>query len=442
VAERSAESLQSALKPVPADVIRRFAGGTLILEHERQHYVGLDLLRGVAAYGVILAHLHVAISRGVGFNVEPIITGFLGRAGVEVFFALSGFLIGGILCDLRERTAANYGIFLVRRWMRTLPLYYVAVWFFFAYPDIFEPRTPHKLWQYLTFTQNFTGQRDLTWFNVSWTLAVEEWFYALLTVSVAFATLTLRLKNGFICAVAFLIVLGITIRAASPMWGGLGVIGRLDAIAYGCLLAWLVRHPVIGPRLYGKRALVCVAAVLGIYATWIMERYGVLYWSRFNLVFHYVLWGVTAAGVRDAAAVVVAPDRDDSAVLITLTARELNPRARIVASVREEENAHLLRQGGADSVVVSSGAAGRLLGHAIKSPRIVAVLEDLLSVGEGLDITEREVGEEQSGKRLGSFATDAPIIAVVRGPDVLRFDDPAIGELRRGDKLVCLCTNR
>ena len=122
-----------------------------------------------------------------------------------------------------------------------------------------------------------------------------------------------------------------------------------------------------------------------------------------------------AAGVRDAAAVIVAPDRDDSAVLITLTARELNPGARIVASVREEENAHLLRQGGADSVVVSSGAAGRLLGHAIKSPRIVAVLEDLLSVGQGLDITEREVGDEEAGKRLGSFATDAPIIAVVRG---------------------------
>jgi voltage-gated potassium channel len=88
-----------------------------------------------------------------------------------------------------------------------------------------------------------------------------------------------------------------------------------------------------------------------------------------------------AAGVREAAAVVVAPDRDDSAVLITLTARELNPRARIVASVRETENAHLLEQGGADSVVVSSGAAGRLLGHAVKSPRVVQVLEDLLSVG-------------------------------------------------------------
>jgi voltage-gated potassium channel len=148
-----------------------------------------------------------------------------------------------------------------------------------------------------------------------------------------------------------------------------------------------------------------------------------------------------AAGIRDAAAVVVAPDRDDSAVLITLTARELNPRARIVASVRESENAHLLQQGGADSVVVSSGAAGRLLGHAVKSPRVVQVLEDLLSVGEGLDVTEREVTEEETGLPLGSVPASAPIIAVVRGEEVLRFDDARVGELRHGDRLVCLCSN-
>jgi voltage-gated potassium channel len=148
-----------------------------------------------------------------------------------------------------------------------------------------------------------------------------------------------------------------------------------------------------------------------------------------------------AAGVRDAAAVVVAPDRDDSAVLITLTARELNPRARIVASVRESENAHLLEQGGADSVVVSSGAAGRLLGHAVKSPRVVQVLEDLLSVGEGLDVTEREVTREEVGLPLGSVPASAPILAVVRGEEVMRFDEPRVGELRPGDRLVCLCTN-
>ena len=55
---------------------------------------------------------------------------------------------------------------------------------------------------------------------------------------------------------------------------------------------------------------------------------------------------------------IVAPDRDDTAVLITLTARELNRGATIVAAVRDSENAHLLEQGGADSVIVSSGAAG------------------------------------------------------------------------------------
>jgi voltage-gated potassium channel len=147
-----------------------------------------------------------------------------------------------------------------------------------------------------------------------------------------------------------------------------------------------------------------------------------------------------AAGVHDAAAVVVAPDRDDSAVLITLTARELNPGARIVASVREAENAHLLEQGGADSVVVSSGAAGRLLGHAVRSPRVVQVLEDLLSVGAGLDVIEREVTAEEAGRRLSSIPATQPVIAVARGDEVLRFDDPRASPLQVGDRLVCLCS--
>jgi voltage-gated potassium channel len=148
-----------------------------------------------------------------------------------------------------------------------------------------------------------------------------------------------------------------------------------------------------------------------------------------------------AAGIREAEAVVVAPDRDDTAVLVTLTARELNPSVRIVAAVREAENAHLLRQGGADSVIVSSGAAGRLLGHAVHSPRVVQVLEDLLSLGEGLDVIERAVAPDEIGQPLSSAHADAPVIAVVRGEDVLRFDDRRVGELRPSDRLVCLCSN-
>jgi len=68
------------------------------------------------------------------------------------------------------------------------------------------------------------------------------------------------------------------------------------------------------------------------------------------------------AGAQHAASIIVATSRDDTAVLVTLTARELAPKAKIVASIREAENHHLLRQSGADSVVVSSETAGRLLG--------------------------------------------------------------------------------
>ena len=65
------------------------------------------------------------------------------------------------------------------------------------------------------------------------------------------------------------------------------------------------------------------------------------------------------ASISKSAAVIVAVSRDDSAVLATLTARELAPQATIVVAVREEENVHLLHQSGADSVITSSGAAGR-----------------------------------------------------------------------------------
>ncbi len=145
------------------------------------------------------------------------------------------------------------------------------------------------------------------------------------------------------------------------------------------------------------------------------------------------------AGIEQAKSVVVAPDRDDAAVLITLTARELNPDATIVAAVREEENAHLLRQGGADNVITSSGAAGRLLAMAVRSPTVATVLEDLLVGGEGLDLIEHHV--ERDGLSFADVAGTAPVIAVVRGRDSLRFDDPRAQHLKRGDHLICLCAD-
>ena len=148
------------------------------------------------------------------------------------------------------------------------------------------------------------------------------------------------------------------------------------------------------------------------------------------------------AGVGDAASVIVALQRDDTSVLATLTARELAPEASIAAAVREEGNRHLLAQGGADAVISSSAHAGRLLGFAAKTPSVVSVLEDLLSVGTGLDLVEREVPPDRVDGPLRAVTADAPILAVARGRHVLRFDDPAVERLEAGDRLVCLCSNR
>jgi voltage-gated potassium channel len=146
------------------------------------------------------------------------------------------------------------------------------------------------------------------------------------------------------------------------------------------------------------------------------------------------------AGIETAARVVVAVSRDDAAVLTTLTARELNPNATIVAAVREDENAHLLHESGASSVITSSSAAGRLLGLATTAPHITDVLEDLLSVGSGLDILTRPVTDEEVGPLVDLHSRN-PVLAVARGGELMRFDDPRASELQRGDYVVILISH-
>ena len=140
------------------------------------------------------------------------------------------------------------------------------------------------------------------------------------------------------------------------------------------------------------------------------------------------------AGLLHARSLVVAVSRDDTAVLVTLTARELASTITITAAVRETENVHLLRQSGADSVVVSSETAGRLLGVATTSPNVVAVVEDLLTPDAGMSLTERPVQETEVGgspRHLSDI-----VLGVVRDGEVHRIDAPAVDALERGDRLL------
>lgn len=140
------------------------------------------------------------------------------------------------------------------------------------------------------------------------------------------------------------------------------------------------------------------------------------------------------ARIERCAAVIVAPERDDTAVLITLTARELAPDATIVASVRERENAHLLQQSGADAVITSAETSGRLLGVTSRNPHIAAVVTDLLQTSQGLAIEEREVLPEEIGRPVSE--ANGLIVAVVRRGTLLRYDNAALDELLPGDRLL------
>ncbi|MDX3214708.1 potassium channel family protein [Streptomyces sp. ME02-6991-2B] len=140
------------------------------------------------------------------------------------------------------------------------------------------------------------------------------------------------------------------------------------------------------------------------------------------------------AEIQRAKELIIAAQRDDTAVLVALTARQLSKRISIVASVREEENAPLLRQSGADAVVTSSGAAGRLLGMSMLSPSAGEVMEELISYGSGLDLIERPVTKAEAG--LNPREVGDLVVVVKRGHRLLDHDNPEASPLKLTDRLI------
>ncbi|MBT2506621.1 potassium channel family protein [Streptomyces sp. ISL-98] len=142
------------------------------------------------------------------------------------------------------------------------------------------------------------------------------------------------------------------------------------------------------------------------------------------------------AELQRARQIVIATQRDDTAVLVTLTARQLNRGAKIVAAVREEENAPLLRQSGADAVITSASAAGRLLGLSVLSPSAGTVMEDLIQQGSGLDLIERPVIKAEVGRSVRE--TDDLVVSVLRGHRLLGYDDPEASPLQLTDRVISI----
>lgn len=138
------------------------------------------------------------------------------------------------------------------------------------------------------------------------------------------------------------------------------------------------------------------------------------------------------ARVERADGVIIAVDRDDAAVLATLTVRLLNTSARLVAAAKEEENSQILRRGGATVVVTSDEATGRLLGLALDSPHQAEMIEDLLLVGEGAELVERDAVADEVGTLPPSGT-----VAVVRRGRLFPPTEP----IESGDRILGIETN-
>ncbi|MFI5142268.1 MAG: acyltransferase family protein, partial [Bacteroidia bacterium] len=133
--------------------------------------LGLDIVRSLAIVLVMLAHSGFPNYFGIKF----------GELGVEIFFVLSGFLIGRILIQDFSLPSNTKTIirFWSRRWFRTLPMYYLVIIFTFV---VIDHSLGWKVLVYFFFLQNnFVG---ISLMPISWSLVIEEWFY--ITVPILF----------------------------------------------------------------------------------------------------------------------------------------------------------------------------------------------------------------------------------------------------------------
>ena len=141
------------------------------------------------------------------------------------------------------------------------------------------------------------------------------------------------------------------------------------------------------------------------------------------------------AELAKAREVIVTVNRDDTTILTTLTVRQLNRTAHLVAAVRDSQNLPLVRQSGADSVVTSADSVGRLMGLSSISPHLGTVIEDLLTSGDGLEIIQRMVTRDEDGKSSNELPGER-VLAVIRNKTMRRFYEGTADTLHTGDEIV------
>jgi peptidoglycan/LPS O-acetylase OafA/YrhL len=226
----------------------------------------LDGIRGLAATAVLLSHYLAEIPggyRAFGF----------GAIAVDVFFVLSGFLIGRLI--LTRRDSPNFfRTFCIRRLLRTVPSYLIVVVLVLALaawlPGWAGDSGGVPAWSYLSFTQNFffaaKQTEGLHWLSPTWTLAVEEQFYLFAPAALVFTPR--RYVIPVACA-AFFAALVYRVHMAASGVAPLAflplLLARADTLAAG-IIASVMWFQIVGTKRYDRvleaTPLLCLVAIL------------------------------------------------------------------------------------------------------------------------------------------------------------------------------------
>lgn len=218
---------------------------------------GLDLMRSFAILGVLGSHILYIFPEENGGIISLLHLG--GVMGVEIFFVLSGYLIGGIL--LRIFTSKDFHVsalmhFLIRRWFRTLPNYYLVLLLNIILVIAIGRELPESLPLYFILFQNLYYGMDI-FFTESWSLPIEEFAYVLgplVLYVLVFAFAKANRDRLFVCATVGIILTFVVskiyynatvITTSHEQWNidlKAVVFYRIDAVYYGVLAAYLSRR--------------------------------------------------------------------------------------------------------------------------------------------------------------------------------------------------------
>jgi len=188
----------------------------LLLNNNNNRIYGLDIMRATAILLVLVSHSRHYLKPLLGDIAEYL--NFGGYLGVELFFVLSGFLIGGILLKLfnkkgKEITLKDIQAFWIRRWFRTLPNYYLVFFINVLFLSITTGRFVFD-YKYLIFIQNlFTPILGDMNYAQSWSLTIEEWFYL---ITPLLFLLAIRLSKFNIKSIILTVI--ILLLCVFPIW--------------------------------------------------------------------------------------------------------------------------------------------------------------------------------------------------------------------------------